>query len=352
VNSTLSYQWLKRVSSNENALLARANLNYANSRKRMTVTSSYLISEETRNTRGITYIEVATGQGQFRFEDGRYVPDPEGNFIEVEEILSDQSSVRRAEKTFLFSKAWDVLTLRLNSNVTEELLPSGERSALWLLPFWSDETQPYLFYSRRYSGDLRILPIQAGHAISVTLSESQQIRDISSVRRGRQDIDGSVALRQIAGDTYFKQTLDLFRSRRDAYYNGGGDVDGFRAGAEVTQHIDEHEVSGGGGYRRATSESNDEVRTILARLGARLRFIRKGDIRSSIEMYTQDIISSNNVLPYRLIEDRFGKRGVIWSVVVNYSIRGGVRLNVNLSGRHSDNRSARIYGRGEVVTTF
>ena len=127
------YQWLQRSFGNEESFLGRTNLNYNNIRKQISVGAAYSFSEETRNARGLTYLEVEPGQGKFSFENGRYVPDPDGNFIQVEELLSDQSRVNRGEKSFQFNKIWHFAQFRFNSKIEEELLENGNRQIWWLV---------------------------------------------------------------------------------------------------------------------------------------------------------------------------------------------------------------------------
>jgi len=86
-DATFSYQWLQRQDRSESAMLNRLNLRYNDVSRRVSVTTTYVISEEQRSARGITYLEVEPGQGGYSLEDGQFVPDPDGDFIQVEEIL-------------------------------------------------------------------------------------------------------------------------------------------------------------------------------------------------------------------------------------------------------------------------
>ncbi|MBU0983178.1 MAG: hypothetical protein KKA42_04870, partial [candidate division Zixibacteria bacterium] len=101
---TATYQWLDRPAGREETFLGRTDVRYRDSQRKLTVGSFYSVSEERRNARGITYLEVEPGLGSFILEDGAYVPDPDGNYIEVEELLSDVARVRRAERSFSLSK--------------------------------------------------------------------------------------------------------------------------------------------------------------------------------------------------------------------------------------------------------
>lgn len=351
-NMHLSYQWLKQAEAVEEDFLGRLHLQYHNARKRLDVSASYTLSEETRNARGVGYLEVEHGQGNYIFENGEYIPDPDGNFIRVEEILSDRSRVSRGEKSFHLSKEFKSMLIRFNSSVQEELLNEGERTLWWAVPFLSDKTQPYLFYSRRYDADIRLFPIKSAHAMNVTFSEDREMRDIAGATKKRRDVRGALTLKQAVKTTFIEESLELFQSNRDSYFSGGGKIDGYKVGFNVRRLVSLHEISTGGSYRRAESSQRERSEIYSAQVGTRLRVVKRGELRTSLEFYRQVLSNAIDVPSFQLTGSRPGSRGAVWSVSLRYGLRDGFRINVSLSGRHSDDRTARITGRGEMVAGF
>ncbi|MEW6413352.1 MAG: hypothetical protein AB1483_12920 [Candidatus Zixiibacteriota bacterium] len=348
----VTYQWLSRPLSDENSLLSRVSFNYSSSRRQLGFGASYAISEETRNSRGITYLEVQAGEGDYVLENGEYVPDPDGNYIRVEETLSQQARVRRGEKSFHFNKVWSAALLRLNSGIEEELLADGSRNAWWVVPFWSDRTQPYLFYIRRWDADFRIIPIKSGHAVNFSYNEDREIRDIAGAARERNDFKGAVTLKQTTGKSYFEQAVEMFRNDRDSYYSGGGVIEGYRLSAGLRQQVESNELSGAVSYRRADAESGERSKIYSASASSRIQVVQRGELRSSVEVYHQTLDNLSGEPSFLLTDNRPGKDGAIWSVSLRYGIKGGMRVNFSLSGRHSDDRTARVTGRGEFVAGF
>jgi len=349
---SLAYQWLNRPNAAEENFLGRVNLRYHDTDRKFRAASSFTISEELRNARGITYLEVEPGRGNYIFEDGQYVNDPDGNFIRVEEILSDNARVRRSRKTFDISKDWPALLVRFNSDIEEELLEDGERSFLWILPFYSDDTQPYLYFSRRYNADIRIFPVGGFHTVNIILYEKLEIRDIVGEARRSRDDEGELSLKQKIRNSYFDESLSLFKYDRDEYYSGAGVIDGYRVGFKYTQSISAGEVNAGSGYRRAQSDRDERSQIYTVSAGSRFRIIEKGEIRTEIELYRQRFTNLVGTPSYKLTGNRPGEKGAEWKLGFNYRVRGGLRLNFSVSGRHADNRTARVTGRGEVVAGF
>lgn len=348
----VTYQWLDAVKFDQNSLLSRAALDYFSAGRKLDISAVYALSEETRNSRGISYIKVEQGEGDYILQDNEFVPEPGGEYIRVEEILSDVSRVRRGERSFHFGKTWQSAVLKVNSNVEEELLPDGRRQWWWIIPFLSDSRQPYLFYSRQYSADLRLFPIRSGHAVNIDYRESRETRSVANVARQRSDYNGSVKLKQVAGQAFFEQVVDLFRNDRDAYFTSGGNIEGFQVGAEYRQLIGPNELSAGLQFRGAESDRDERSDIVATTVGSRSQFLERGEVRSSLELYRQALSNPTLTPSFLLTGNRPGERGAVWSISVRYSIKGGMRVNFDLSGRHADNRSARITGRGEFVAGF
>jgi len=351
-STTLAQQWLSRPGGDERSFLGRLNLTYSNPRKRLTVSSSYLRSDETRNSRGITYLEVERGRGEYSLEDGQYVPDREGNYIQVEEILSDRAHVSRGEKNFYLSKQWSLALVRVNSQIEEELLDEGSRSGWWALPFYADPDQPYQYYRSRHDIDLRLLPLGSAHAINLTAGQGREIRTVSGSNRERRDRSGALTLKQVIAKTFLEETVTLFDSRRDSYYTGGGNFDGYNVNLTWRQLVGSHEMSIGGGYRHATGDGDEVSKQLLVRAATRLAVVSRGELRGTVELYRQDLTGDPASVSYVLTDNRPGDKGAIWSVNLRYGVKKSFRISAGLSGRHSDNRTGRVTAQGEMVAEF
>ncbi|UCE23141.1 MAG: hypothetical protein JSU74_07480 [Candidatus Zixiibacteriota bacterium] len=347
-----TYQWLKMPGRDEESFLSRVGLDYSNARRGVELGASYAISEETRNGRGVAYIEVERGEGNYILEEGEFVPDPDGNFIRVEENLSETSRVRRGEKSFHLTRAWQIVLLRVNSNIEEELLPGGKRELWWIVPVLSDKDQPYLFYSRRHDVDLRLLPIRSGHAVNLSYNENREVRSVAEIPRRRDDFNAAIILKQVVRRSFFDQQFEWFQFNRDDYFSGAGEIDGFRIGSGYGHTLGTSEVSTSIGFRRADSEANERSDLYHWKVGSRLQVLRKGELRASAELYRQFLEGVTGTPSFLLTDNRPGTRGANWSIVLRYGIKGGMRVNFSISGRHADNRVARITGRGEFVAGF
>ncbi len=347
-----SYQWLQLLSSRQGSFLARSNLTYSNPQKNFAANAAISLSDELRSERGISYLEVPSGRGNYILDNGRYVPDPDGNFVQVEEILSAQSRVRRAEKNFQFSKDWRDVSMHFTSEVKEELLPAGTRPWIWALPFYSDESEAYLYLSRRYAGDLHLFGWSTFHFVNLEASEELEKRRLGSQTAQRRDQKLQLMFKEALGRLYCDQALDLYHSRRDAYFSSGGDISGYKVRTGVKRTLDVGEYGASLSYRRAASSHDEQSRILSIITDIRSRLRQRGELRISVELFRQILDRVTEYPSYQLTDNHFGQRGANWSLALNYRMREGMRLNITLSGRSADDRAARITARGEFVTEF
>jgi len=348
---TTTIQWLRTPTADERTLLTRSALDYTSNPQRLTINAAYTVSEERRNARGISYLEVEQGMGGFVYEDGQYLPDPDGNFIQVEEILSETARVRRAEKSFYVSKEWNWASWRFDSGIEEELKDGGTRSTWWALPFYVDDTQPYLFLSRRYASLLRLFPIGGSYAVNIEAAENLEKRELSGSLPSSRNRTGRLTLRQISGQSYFSQSIELFATERASYYSLAGNVDGYELSIEARQMMSAGEVGAGLLYREAASDQDEKSSVYALNINSRLRLFRRGELRAESELYRQ-LYEGDSRATYLLTGNRPGERGATWTLSLNYGLKGDLRISANLSGRHSDDRIGRVTGRGEVVAGF
>ncbi|MCM2271384.1 MAG: hypothetical protein NDJ18_02345, partial [candidate division Zixibacteria bacterium] len=352
LNSEVTWQSLDDRTARRTSFLGRATVTYADTPAKLQAQSSYVISQELRNERGITYFEVEAGRGNYSYEDGVYVPDPFGNFIQVEELLSEQAEVRRGEKSFQVSKDVTLAILRFSSSIKEELLENGKRTIWWVIPFLTDESQPYLNLARRYDSEIRLIPWRNFYAVNLAISDEIELRSVAGRGNQRRDSRGSVTFKQAAGTFLLEQSAEYFSSNRDQYYVGAGNVDGLRISGIVRRVMPVIELSGGGAVRRAESENQERSRLYSLLAGVRIKALGRGEVRSDIELYAQELELGSSEYGYLLTDNHNGKRGAIWTVGLRYGVRQGIQVNLNFQGRHSDERTGRVAGRGEVVASF
>lgn len=348
---SLAAQRLKQGASSENQILARLTWAYSKHRRNLSMSGHYGISAENRYQRGIRYIEVEPGQGQFIFEDGQYIPDPQGDYIEVEEILSQQAKVRSGEKSFNITWRPENIYFRLLTNLNEELLDTEQRNLWWIIPGLSNPDKEYLSRRLYYSGDLKLWRRRDFYFAAFSGSYNYESRRISSSDNERYDWQTKLTFHENYSTWHFLQNGELFKYQRDQYFNSSGNIDGYKLSGESYFETFWGRMSGLLGYRYAEDASGANSKQILVEINPIIRYIRNGETSLKIEGYYQEL-RAGPFVSYRLTDNRPGKNGLIWTIRSEYIVSKSVRLTLYINGRHADNRTPRYTGKGEMVANF
>jgi hypothetical protein len=352
VDGLITSQWSKQPDRSDHALLGRANLAFDRSRRKLYLSAGYTISEEQRNARGFTYLQVDNGRGNYRLDNGRYIPDPFGSYIRIEELLSDQQRVRRGEKSFRFAKESRHLVVRANSVINEELLPTGKRPVWWLVPFVSDESQPYLFYERRYDLDARLVSLGSVHLFNITAADNREDRLIADQSRIRSERRVRLVLREPAKTWSLEQGVERFESKRDLLYGDAGQSRGWRGSVGARRTLARGEIVSDLSYRQADGANGERSRLLLLHSGWRLSLMARGELRLDGEAYRQSVTGVSGMPSTVLTDNHEGSRGFNWIGSVNFGLSGATKLSITLNGRYADSRPGQLFARSEIVAEF
>lgn len=344
-------QRLTRDRTKEDQFLARLSASYTPSKRNLSVSGSYALSDENRFERGLRYLEVESGQGRFVFRDGQYIPDPEGDYIEIEEIHSNRASVKKGEKSFNFIFNPRDVYLKLVSNTVEELLAGGNRDLLWILPFYSNDKQPYLYRKLYYSGELDLLNWSGYYFINLAASYNFEARLVGGADFRRFEKVLKVGLNESKGPWRYGQEASYFEYLRDAYYSSPGDIDGFKIALSIIRSLGGGQISGSFTYRFAKDANQSRSKQFIMTIRPRIRSVAGGETSLKLEAYKQEL-DANGFISYRLTDNMPGKQGINWSLRSDHKIDKDLRFTVSFSGRHSDDRKPRITGRGELIASF
>jgi hypothetical protein len=350
-NLYLIGQRLDQDSFKEDQFMARVNLSYLPPGSRLSAGVSYALSDENRSERGLRYLEVEPGQGKFIYQDGQYIPDPEGNFIEIEEIHSGLASVDKGEKSFNLTYNPKEIYVKLASNVTEEMLAGSRRTFFWILPFFSDGGQPYLFRKLYYSGELKLAELGGYYFLNLEGTYNYEGRRFGESDFERYDKLFRAKFNEALARWRFYQEISYFEYHQDSYYSSPGNVDGVKLLQGITRIFGGGQFNGTFAYRYATDARRFKSRLFIVTVNPRIRIISGGETSFKLEAYNQKL-TADGLVSYRLTDNHPGRRGLIWSWRSDYRLRKDLRISVGFDGRHSDEKKPRIVGKGELIASF
>ncbi len=347
----LAVQKFRQDAIDENQLMARLKYSWTPKVTNISVSGSYSLSDENRYERGLRYLEVEPGLGQFVYEDSQYIPDPNGNYIEIEEILSNQASVKKGERSFSLLYNPKDIYLRFNTNFTEDLLSDGERGIQWIIPFYADPSDACLYKKLYYSGESRLFRNRGFYLINLAGSYNLESRQISGRQYEKYERIIKTELHESRGSWHFLQEASYFEYQRDNYYNSPGNIRGYNFAVSLIRHFSVSQLNVQLSYRSARDNVDSRSKQYGISINPVLRSTNKGETIISIMTYRQELENSAPV-SYRLTNNLSGKRGVVWSLRSEYRMGGNLKFILVFDGRHANDKRPRIAGRGELIASF
>ena len=311
------------------------------------------------------YLRVAGGEGEYRYENGQYFYDPDGDYIRIREETGADVSVSTGEKSHnillypgrlpafaRYQKILSQVSGRLRTQVTEERPGGGGRTMAWLLP-WASRAGDYLRRTRREGYALLLFPVSNFYVLNLTYTgafEEQQAGNL--LYRDRKEYAAEFKS-QLSGQA----RLRLQWRRRLSGEHGLGvarlhlRITDYLAGLPVVQGRWQYQPEVGY-IRIADTVSHGRGYGGWVRSELVYRHAGQGEIRAEAEgSYLKEL--EPFAQPEFVITDgrRFGRSAMV-GLVASYDIGQSLRLTVNVTDRIFEHRPAEFVGRGELVAKF
>ena len=347
----LTGQRIDGAGTYEDQFMVRTKYSYSSSVKGLSISGDYAMADENRYERGLQYLKVDEGEGKFIYEDGQYIPDANGEYIEIEEVLSEQAEVKKGSKSFNLTYSPGSVYCRMTSSIDEELLAGGERDVFWIIPFLSDDNQSYLYRRKYYAGEVKLIDRPGYYFINLSGSYNYEGRMVGGLNYEKYDWSASLGFQERYGAWDFIQEGIYFEYLRDSYYSSPGNIDGFKISSRLMNELPSGRINFGLSFRRATDDNGSVSRQYIILVRPIFRLLKGGETELKLEAYRQELMAVS-VVSYRLTDNLSGRRGVRWSFRSEYNLGRDLKLSVSFNGRHADDRRPRIVGQGELIARF
>lgn len=359
----------KRLDSDKSDLNMRlfaTTLGYTSRSGWLNFRMEYRQNREEGHVLGYRYLQVTDGQGNYRFEAGQYFFDPDGDFIRLEEKRGESQNVTVGGKNHSITiypgrlrlsptlkSILSQISLRLQTEVTQEQAGSDKLHIGWLLPWTSRSGRDYLNRVIRERYGALMLPRSNYYVLNWLFTNSFEERagglELNrTLKEFALDVKG--ALSPVVRITISGKHI---QNRQRGLILVGLALREDRAGFELSYSEGAMRITPRIEYSRFSDDlSGGEGRGWSLENSLLVRRAGKGEIRFDLK-YNSII----ELVPFKQPEylvtdgDRFGRSGLI-RLVVNYDIGRTMRLSFNLKDRLSQDRSPEFVGRGELVASF
>lgn len=369
--TTLAGTWVnqKRLDSDRDDYiewLYQASFRYAPPSAWMTVQADYRQNQQSARSFGYRFIRVGSGEGDYRFEDGGYLPDPDGDYVRIREERGDPASVSIGEKSHNvviypgripalkeYQGVLSQVACRLRTEVYEEQSGRDRRRVSWLLPWASRSGVEYNIRRRREGYTLLLFPAYNFYVINLTYGNAFEEQE-SGAMLFRAAKEYKTELKNQLSPVVRSSVEWNHRRTKES----GIGVSAMRLianayAASLTVTPASFQVTPRVEYVRFTeSLFGGKGSGIIASGETIWRRPNRGEVRGTVEFRSLTQESRFRQPEYLITEGRrFGKSGLI-NLVINYDVGGSWRLTVNLTDQIHESRPAEFVGRGELVARF
>ena len=371
LNLSLAGTWFeqKRLDSDRgdrSEHLFMTSVRYAPSSAWITLQAEYRQNRQDARSEGFRYLQVTDGEGDYRYEDGRYLPDPDGNYIRITEErgTSIPATVGEKNHTVLLYpgrmplpdryQTWlSQVALRLRTEVSEEMPGRDRRTLSWVFPWTSRSGIEYVRRTRRERYSALLFPMFNFYVINLTYSGNFEEQE-SGGQLFRSEKDYDVEVKNRLSPTVLSS---IEYARRITVQSGSVAVAGALTrntySTALTYNPPGFQVTPRVGYVTLRDyRYGGRAEGVITNGEIIWRQLNRGEVRLGMEFQslTESVPFSQ---PEYLVTDgkRFGKSGE-FSLLVNYDIGKSFRLTANVTDRVYEGRPAEFVGRGELIARF
>lgn len=371
VDVTMAATWLdqKKLDSDRGSRtenLYVTSLRYAAPDGWLTIHGEYRQNRQSVRALDYRYVQVQSGEGQYRFEDGQYLIDPGGDYIRVREERGEATSVSVGGKSHTlfcypgrmrplarYEKILSQIALRVRTEVNEELPGKDRRTWTWMLPWFTPSGRAYVARDRREEYAALLFPMFNFYLLNLAYAGTFEERQSGQqLFRDRKQYVTEVKCRLSAA------ALGAVKWEHNrAHESGIGlaslKLTGNTGTMSIAVQAHRFQVTPQVSYLRlADALSGGRGHGIILGVETIRRDPGRGEIRCDLAVRSLTEESPFSQPEYLITGGiRFG-RSASATLNISHDLGKALRLTVNLTDRIYEGRPAEFVGRGELVATF
>jgi hypothetical protein len=311
------------------------------------------------------YIDVGNGKGQYRYENGEYIPDPEGNYILQKEMLDEYVPGKQLDKSFraifypgkLFPKSKPLKQFYTDTFVRFSNLVSGP--VYWagfiLNPFdkggadgtllrdFSLKQDFYFFTSSPFNLRLRWASDDRENNLLVYGKDQDKRNSQSALLRYRLSSKNFVE----------SEVTTEKRERQNTAFNLLS-IDGKSVRLDLTRREKNSlEMTLSSKFLKE-DEGESGLKVNLMELTPKVSFslIGQGRLHSEISWIRVNLSPADKVLPWEMAEGKNPGNNFAWALIFDYKLSQALSATLNYSGLQEPIRGTRHNGKFEVKAYF
>ena len=311
------------------------------------------------------YIEVGEKRGEYRFENGEYIPDPEGNFILQKEILDEYIPGKKLDKSFrtvfkpgnLFPEVKFFKKFYTDTFVRASNLLSGRvnwRSFL-LNPFSAGFASEALLKDYSLRQDIFLFPsAPLNLRLRWTTDKRENLLLLSGKDKDHKTSQSALFRYRFSFKNLFESELSKERREREKLYSNSLLIDGKSLRVDFTRRErNSLEITLSTKLKRE-DEKNSGLEVTLFEFSPKLSFsfLGQGKIRSEFSWCKVSFSPEDMMLPWEMAEGKKTGDNFTWGIGFDFKLNQALSATFNYSGLKESLRGTRHNGKFEIKAYF
>lgn len=311
------------------------------------------------------YIDVGSGRGQYRYENGEYIPDPQGNYILQKEMLDEYVPGRQLDKSFrsifypgkLFSKSKPLKQFYTDTFVRFSNLVSGPVSwtGFILNPFDKGGSDGALLKDFSLKQDFYIFPSSPFNLRLRWASDSRE-NNLLVYGKDSDKRDGqSVLLRYRLSpkNSLESEVSKEKRERQNTAFNLLS-INKRSVRFDFTRREKNSLEMTLSSKVLTEDEAQSGLKANLFQMTPKVSFslIGQGRLHSEVSWIRVNSSPANKILPWEMAEGRKPGDNFVWAFIFDYKLSQALTASLNYSGLKEPIRGTRHNGKFEVKAYF
>ncbi len=311
------------------------------------------------------YIEVGEGRGDYRYENGEYIPDPQGDFILQKEVLDEYIPGKKLDKSFktVFKpgKLFTSVNL-LNQFYTDVYLRSSDLisgkvnwSNFVFNPLSAGFSRETLLKDHSRIYDLYLFPLSPLNLrLRWTLDQSENLLLLSGTDRDNKTSRSALLRYRISFKNLLESEIIQERRERDKVYSNSLLIQGKSLKVSFTRREKKSLELTLSSKLKEEKEELSELKVSLFELSPKVTYslLGKGKLRSEFSWYRVGISPQDQVLPWEMAEGKREGDNFTWSLGFDFKLNQTLSASFAYSGLKEPIRGTRHNGKFEIKAYF
>jgi hypothetical protein len=325
----------------------------------------YSVNQLGSEKRVDNYLEVGEGRGEYRLENGEYIPDPDGNFILQREILDEYLPGVKLDKSWrlvfkpgkLFARGKFLKEFYTDTFIRSSNQISGRVnwSSFILNPFSGGSAKETILKDYSCSQDLYLFP---SAPLNLRLRWTQDKKENLLLLSGK-DRDYKTALSalfryRVSFKNLLESEISQERREREKYYSDYLIIEGRSLKLNFTRREKNSlEITLATKLKREV-EKELGLQVYLFEFSPKLSlsFLGQGKVRSEFGWSKVSFSPADEILPWEMAEGKKEGNNYSWILGFDFKLNQGFSANFNYSGLKEPKREMKHNGKFEVKAYF